>query len=34
MMLRAAEILEADKDIFGRLMTIEMGKLQKAGKRE
>ncbi len=34
MMLRAAEILEADKDIFGRLMTIEMGKLQKAAVEE
>jgi succinate-semialdehyde dehydrogenase / glutarate-semialdehyde dehydrogenase len=25
-MLRAAEILERDKDKFGRLMTLEMGK--------
>jgi len=26
-MLRAAEILESEKDKFGRLMTQEMGKL-------
>src|SRR6266508_239683 len=34
MLLRAAEILEADKDTFGRLMTIEMGKPLKAAVEE
>jgi succinate-semialdehyde dehydrogenase / glutarate-semialdehyde dehydrogenase len=34
MMLHAAEILEADKDTFGRLMTIEMGKPLKAAVEE
>jgi succinate-semialdehyde dehydrogenase/glutarate-semialdehyde dehydrogenase len=34
MMVRAAEILEADKDTFGRLMTIEMGKPLKAAVEE
>ena len=33
-MLRAAEILEAEQDAFGRLMTTEMGKLVKAGREE
>jgi succinate-semialdehyde dehydrogenase/glutarate-semialdehyde dehydrogenase len=34
MMVRAAEILEADKGTFGRLMTIEMGKPLKAAVEE
>ena len=34
MMLRAAEILEADKHSLGRLMTIEMGKPLKAAVEE
>jgi succinate-semialdehyde dehydrogenase/glutarate-semialdehyde dehydrogenase len=34
MMLRAAEILEADKNSFGRLMTLEMGKPLKAAVEE
>jgi len=29
-MLKAAEILERDKDKFGRLMTLEMGKTYKS----
>src|SRR5688572_2115005 len=31
---RAADILEAEQDAFGRLMTTEMGKLLKAGREE
>src|SRR5688572_31050272 len=34
MMLRAAEILEDEKDEFGKLMTIEMGKPVKAAIAE
>jgi succinate-semialdehyde dehydrogenase/glutarate-semialdehyde dehydrogenase len=34
MMLRAAEILEADKHELGRLMTLEMGKPIKAAEQE
>jgi succinate-semialdehyde dehydrogenase / glutarate-semialdehyde dehydrogenase len=34
MMVKAAEILEAEKDAFGRLMTLEMGKPLKAGVAE
>src|SRR6476646_3846817 len=34
MMLRAAEILEAEKDKFGRLMTQEMGKTLKSAVQE
>jgi succinate-semialdehyde dehydrogenase/glutarate-semialdehyde dehydrogenase len=34
MMLRAAEILEAEKQEFGRLMTTEMGKPIKAAVQE
>src|SRR5437773_4164983 len=33
-MTRAAEILEAEKDRWGRLMTIEMGKTRKAAEEE
>jgi succinate-semialdehyde dehydrogenase / glutarate-semialdehyde dehydrogenase len=33
-MLRAAQILEDDQDTLGRLMTLEMGKLLKAGREE
>lgn len=33
-MLRAAEILETEQEAFGRLMTLEMGKLLKAGREE
>jgi len=33
-MLRAAEILEAEQDAFGRLMTTEMGKTLKAATQE
>ena len=33
-MLRAAEILEAEQGVFGRMMTTEMGKLVKAGSEE
>ncbi|MGE5571376.1 MAG: NAD-dependent succinate-semialdehyde dehydrogenase [Rhodospirillales bacterium] len=33
-MLRAAEILEREKDRFGRLMTAEMGKLVKSARDE
>jgi succinate-semialdehyde dehydrogenase/glutarate-semialdehyde dehydrogenase len=33
-LLRAAGILEAEQDVFGRTMTIEMGKLVKAGREE
>ena len=33
-LLRAAAILEAEQDALGRLMTIEMGKLAKAGREE
>jgi succinate-semialdehyde dehydrogenase/glutarate-semialdehyde dehydrogenase len=33
-MLRAAEILERDKEKFGRLMTLEMGKTLKSGVAE
>ena len=33
-LLRAADILEAEQDIFARTMTIEMGKLVKAGREE
>ena len=34
LMLKAAEILESEKEAFGRLMTIEMGKPLKAGIEE
>src|ERR671910_194422 len=34
MLIRAAEILEAEKEVFGRLMTLEMGKTLKAGMDE
>jgi succinate-semialdehyde dehydrogenase / glutarate-semialdehyde dehydrogenase len=34
MMIKAAEILEAEKDAFGRLMTLEMGKPLKAAVAE
>jgi succinate-semialdehyde dehydrogenase/glutarate-semialdehyde dehydrogenase len=34
MMLRAAEILEKEKDNFGRMMTQEMGKTLKSGVQE
>ena len=34
LLLRAADILEAESDAIGRLMTLEMGKLVKAGKDE
>jgi succinate-semialdehyde dehydrogenase/glutarate-semialdehyde dehydrogenase len=34
MMVKAAEILEAEKDVFGRLMTLEMGKPLKAAVGE
>jgi len=34
MMLRAAEILESEKEAFGRIMTLEMGKPIKAGVEE
>src|SRR6202040_4453122 len=34
MMLRAAEILETEKNEFGRLMTTEMGKPVKAAAQE
>jgi succinate-semialdehyde dehydrogenase/glutarate-semialdehyde dehydrogenase len=34
LMLRAAEILEAEKDAFGSLMTAEMGKPRRAGIEE
>jgi succinate-semialdehyde dehydrogenase/glutarate-semialdehyde dehydrogenase len=33
-MRRAAEILDAEQDALGRLMTMEMGKLVKAGREE
>jgi succinate-semialdehyde dehydrogenase/glutarate-semialdehyde dehydrogenase len=33
-LLHAAEILEAEQAVFGRVMTIEMGKLAKAGREE
>ena len=33
-MVRAADILEREQDAFGRLMTLEMGKLLKAGREE
>jgi succinate-semialdehyde dehydrogenase/glutarate-semialdehyde dehydrogenase len=33
-MLRAAAILDAEQDAFGRLMTTEMGKLVQAGREE
>ena len=33
-MARAADILEREQDVFGRLMTLEMGKLLKAGREE
>jgi len=33
-MLRAAAILEAEQETLGRLMTLEMGKLLKAGREE
>jgi succinate-semialdehyde dehydrogenase/glutarate-semialdehyde dehydrogenase len=33
-MVRAAEILDGEQDTFGRLMTLEMGKLLKAGREE
>ena len=34
LMMRAADILQADKDEFGRLMTLEMGKPIKAAEQE
>src|SRR2546422_348168 len=34
LMLRAADILQADKEEFGRLMTLEMGKPIKAAEQE
>jgi succinate-semialdehyde dehydrogenase / glutarate-semialdehyde dehydrogenase len=34
MMMRAAEILQGEKEIFGRLMTQEMGKLLRAAVQE
>src|SRR5689334_19715409 len=34
MMLRAASILESEADALGRVMTLEMGKLAKAGRDE
>jgi succinate-semialdehyde dehydrogenase / glutarate-semialdehyde dehydrogenase len=34
LMLRAAEILDAEQDTLGRIMTTEMGKLVKAGREE
>jgi succinate-semialdehyde dehydrogenase/glutarate-semialdehyde dehydrogenase len=33
-MLRAADILEAEQEALGRVMTLEMGKLAKAGREE
>jgi succinate-semialdehyde dehydrogenase/glutarate-semialdehyde dehydrogenase len=33
-MLRAAQILESEQSVFGRMMTTEMGKLVKAGSEE
>jgi succinate-semialdehyde dehydrogenase/glutarate-semialdehyde dehydrogenase len=33
-MLRTAAILESEQEAFGRLMTLEMGKLLKAGREE
>ena len=33
-MMRAATILESEQETFGRLMTLEMGKLLKAGREE
>ena len=33
-MMRAAAILESEQETFGRLMTLEMGKLLKAGREE
>jgi succinate-semialdehyde dehydrogenase/glutarate-semialdehyde dehydrogenase len=34
LMNRAADILEAEKEAFGRLMTLEMGKIRRAGVEE
>jgi succinate-semialdehyde dehydrogenase/glutarate-semialdehyde dehydrogenase len=34
LLLKAAEVLESDKEKFGRLMTLEMGKTLKAGVEE
>ena len=34
LMFRAAEILEADKEVFGRIMVIEMGKTLKSAMDE
>jgi succinate-semialdehyde dehydrogenase/glutarate-semialdehyde dehydrogenase len=34
MMFRAAEILEAEKDAFGRMMTLEMGKTLRSARDE